>query len=216
MIGLYIAYTIPVFLRWRMGDDFKPGPWTLGKKYKWINLIAIVWVAICVVIFCLPFTPAGVPWNKGFTWSSVNYAPLVTIGVMIAVTIWYLVSARKTFKGPIRTIDRTRGSGGPKAAGGGHLDDVAAPMSDTLAVIEPATEAVLEEIPRAGVADVDAAVARARAAFPAWRALAPADRAALLRRLADALADELEELALLEARNAGKPIARRPRARWRW
>ncbi len=60
MIGLYIAYTIPVFLRWREGDEFKAGPWTLGSKYKWINPIAFVWVAICVVIFCLPFTPAGV------------------------------------------------------------------------------------------------------------------------------------------------------------
>jgi betaine-aldehyde dehydrogenase len=73
-------------------------------------------------------------------------------------------------------------------------------------VIEPATEAVLEEVPRAGVEQVDAAVARARAAFPAWRAVAPADRAALLHRLADALAGEREALAVLEARNAGKPI----------
>jgi len=104
-IGLYIAYTIPVFLRWRRGDDFQPGPWTLGKKYRWNNLIASVWVAICVVIFCLPFSPAGVPGNTAFSWSAVNYAPLVTIGVMLAVTIWYFGWARKTFTGPIRTVD---------------------------------------------------------------------------------------------------------------
>jgi acyl-CoA reductase-like NAD-dependent aldehyde dehydrogenase len=73
-------------------------------------------------------------------------------------------------------------------------------------VIEPATEAVLEEVPRAGVEDVDAAVERARQAFPGWRAVAPADRAALLHGLADALAVRREELAVLEARNAGKPI----------
>ena len=47
----------PVYLRWRMGDSFKPGPWTLGRKYKWMNPFAVVWVAICVVIFILPFTP---------------------------------------------------------------------------------------------------------------------------------------------------------------
>jgi amino acid transporter len=105
VIGLYIAYTIPVFLRWRMKGEFKPGSWTLGNKYKWINPIAFCWVAICVVIFCLPFAPAGVYFKHGFEWSAVNYAPLVTIGVMLAVTIWYLVSARKSFKGPIRTID---------------------------------------------------------------------------------------------------------------
>ena len=73
-------------------------------------------------------------------------------------------------------------------------------------VIEPATEAVLEEVPRAGVDEVDAAVEAARAAFPSWRAMAPAERAALLHALADALAARREELAVLEARNAGKPI----------
>jgi amino acid transporter len=105
VIGLYIAYTIPVYLRWRAGDQFQPGPWTLGKKYKWVNLIAIVWVSLCVIIFCLPFSPLGVPGNTGFSLSDVNYAPVVTIGVMLVVTIWYFGWARRTFKGPIRTID---------------------------------------------------------------------------------------------------------------
>ena len=105
VIGLYIAYTIPVFLRWRQGDKFVAGSWTLGSKYKWINPIAVVWVALCVVIFSLPFSPEGVPWEKGFSWNAVNYAPLVTIGTIIAVTVWYSVSARRTFKGPVRTID---------------------------------------------------------------------------------------------------------------
>jgi len=79
-------------------------------------------------------------------------------------------------------------------------------MTPTLSVIEPATEAVLEEVPRAGVEETDAAVARAHAAYPAWRALAPGDRAERLRALADAMAAEHEQLSLLEARNAGKPI----------
>ncbi|HEU4979541.1 MAG TPA: aldehyde dehydrogenase family protein [Solirubrobacteraceae bacterium] len=79
-------------------------------------------------------------------------------------------------------------------------------MSDTLSVIEPATEQVLAEVPRAGEQEAEEAVARAKAAFPAWRAVAPADRARLLHRLADALEGRHEELAVLEARNAGKPI----------
>jgi betaine-aldehyde dehydrogenase len=79
-------------------------------------------------------------------------------------------------------------------------------MAGTLQVVEPATEDVLEEIPRAGAEDVDAAVARARAAFPAWRAIAPADRARLLHRLASAIEEHHDELSVLEARNAGKPI----------
>jgi acyl-CoA reductase-like NAD-dependent aldehyde dehydrogenase len=73
-------------------------------------------------------------------------------------------------------------------------------------VIEPATERVMAEVPRAGVEEVDAAVARARAAWPSWRALAPADRAQLLRDLAEAIDGRRKDLARLEARNVGKPI----------
>jgi betaine-aldehyde dehydrogenase len=76
----------------------------------------------------------------------------------------------------------------------------------TLTVLEPATERVLAELPRAGHEEADAAVARARAAYPAWRAVSPPDRSRLLYRLADALAEHREELAVMEARNAGKPI----------
>jgi acyl-CoA reductase-like NAD-dependent aldehyde dehydrogenase len=80
-------------------------------------------------------------------------------------------------------------------------------MTQVLRVIEPATEELLEEADRGGVEQIDAAVASAKQAFPAWRAVAPADRARLLLRLAARLEDELEALAVLEARNAGKPIA---------
>ena len=79
-------------------------------------------------------------------------------------------------------------------------------MSGRLSVIEPATEAVLAEIERAGTGEVDEAVAAASAALPRWRALDPGARAGILRALADALEQRLDELAVLEARNAGKPI----------
>lgn len=104
-IGLYIAYVLPVALRWRIGDKFQPGVWNLGKHYRWINLIAIVWVALCVVIFCLPTSPAGVPWNKAFSWSAVNYAPLVTIALLLGVWIAWEAGAKRTFQGPVRTMD---------------------------------------------------------------------------------------------------------------
>jgi acyl-CoA reductase-like NAD-dependent aldehyde dehydrogenase len=76
-----------------------------------------------------------------------------------------------------------------------------------ISVVEPATEEVMATLPRAGAEETDAAVARAKSAFPAWRSVAPADRSALLHRLADALEESAEDLATLEARNAGKPIA---------
>jgi betaine-aldehyde dehydrogenase len=79
-------------------------------------------------------------------------------------------------------------------------------LSGQLSVLEPATETVLAEVARAGVEEVDAAVAAAVGALPAWRALAPGERARILYALADTLADHLEELAVLEARNAGKAI----------
>ncbi len=84
--------------------------------------------------------------------------------------------------------------------------DRRASMMSAIEVIEPATEQVMAEVPRAGVEEVDAAVARAKAAFPAWRSVAPADRAKLLRDFADAIEARQKELAQLEARNAGKPI----------
>jgi acyl-CoA reductase-like NAD-dependent aldehyde dehydrogenase len=77
----------------------------------------------------------------------------------------------------------------------------------TLRVVEPATEATLAELRQADVEAADAAVARARAASPGWRALAPGERARLLRALAEAIAARAEELAVIEARNVGKPIS---------
>ena len=125
-IGLYIAYVIPTFLRWRMGDRFVPGPWTLGKKYKWVNPAAVIWVIICVICFSLPFTPAGWPGTSAkFQWSAVNYAPGVLILVGL-IAIWWKVSANKWFTGPIREVDlpdetgRVPESDGPTGGGLGE------------------------------------------------------------------------------------------------
>jgi len=74
------------------------------------------------------------------------------------------------------------------------------------AVLNPATEETLADIPPSSVEETDAAVARARAAFPAWRAVTPADRARLLRRLATLVEEHHEELSRIESRNVGKPI----------
>jgi betaine-aldehyde dehydrogenase len=82
-----------------------------------------------------------------------------------------------------------------------------ATRTGTLSVIEPATEQVLAELQEATVEEADQAVARAKAAYPAWKALAPKDRANLMRRIASAIDKHSEELARLEARNVGKPIS---------
>jgi acyl-CoA reductase-like NAD-dependent aldehyde dehydrogenase len=77
----------------------------------------------------------------------------------------------------------------------------------TLRLLNPATEQPVAELEQAGVGETDRAVAAAKAAFPAWRAVAPADRARLMRRLATLVEEHLDELALLETRNVGKPIS---------
>ncbi|MEU9219321.1 aldehyde dehydrogenase family protein [Streptomyces sp. NPDC048376] len=76
-------------------------------------------------------------------------------------------------------------------------------LPDALRVLNPATEEVVATVPAASAADVDAAVARAARAQTAWAALAPGDRARLLRRFAATVDEHLEELARLEVRQAG-------------
>jgi acyl-CoA reductase-like NAD-dependent aldehyde dehydrogenase len=79
-------------------------------------------------------------------------------------------------------------------------------MSAMTTVVNPATETAIAEIPSLGVEETDAAVARSLEAGPAWRAVAPADRARLLRRFAAQVEEHGEELAQLETANVGKPI----------
>ncbi len=82
-----------------------------------------------------------------------------------------------------------------------------ATQTGTMTIIEPATEKVLAELKEAGAADADAAVVRAKAAYPAWQAVSPKDRANMMRRIAAAIDKHREELAQLETRNVGKPIS---------
>ncbi|MBA3430618.1 MAG: aldehyde dehydrogenase [Actinobacteria bacterium] len=73
-------------------------------------------------------------------------------------------------------------------------------------VVNPATEETILELPEASAEEMDDAIDAAEAAWPGWRAVAPSDRARLLRRLAALVEDNGEELARLEMRNVGKPI----------
>jgi len=106
VIGLYLAFAIPIFLRWRHGDRFEVGAWNNGNKYKWMNLVAVAEIVVISIYFILPLYPSGWPGNKDFAWKFVNYAPLLTGGVILLVTIWWFASARKWFTGPKHTIDQ--------------------------------------------------------------------------------------------------------------
>jgi len=100
VIGLYIAYALPIFLR-QFATDFKPGPWQLGAWSRPIGWIAVIWVAFISVLFMLPtFNPASLAAGVS-PFATFNYTPVVVLGVFLLVTIWWLVSARKWFKGPV-------------------------------------------------------------------------------------------------------------------
>jgi amino acid transporter len=103
-VGLYLAYIIPVYLRLRKGTSFEPGPWSLGRHYRWINPLAILFVLLVVYSLDIPFASTGVPWNSGWKWSSLNYSPLVLL-VGLVVAVWWIVDAKKKYTGPVRTID---------------------------------------------------------------------------------------------------------------
>jgi amino acid transporter len=105
VIGLYLAFAIPIWLRWRHGENFEPGSWNNGSKYKWMNLIAVIEIVVVSVYLMLPFVPGANPFNDAFEWKFVNYAPVVTIGALLILVVWWETSAKKWFTGPKHNID---------------------------------------------------------------------------------------------------------------
>lgn len=89
VIGLYIAYVTPVFLR-RMNPDFRPGRWNLGRWSAPIGWIAVVWVVFIVVLFMLP--PAS-----PISIDTFNYAPVAVLLVVIFSTVSWFLAGRKHF-----------------------------------------------------------------------------------------------------------------------
>ncbi|AQW55358.1 amino acid permease [Streptomyces violaceusniger] len=92
VIGITPAYAIPIFLRLRAGDRFQPGPWHLGRWSKPVGWIAVVWVAVVTVLFCLPQ-------SSPVTADSMNYASIALAVVLLLATIWWFV-ARRSYNTP--------------------------------------------------------------------------------------------------------------------
>ena len=93
VIGLYVAYVLPTFLRLRLGSAFNRGPWHLGRWSKPIGTIAVTWVVIITILFMLPT-------ESPITWSNFNYTVIAVVVVLGFAVIYWLVSARKWFTGP--------------------------------------------------------------------------------------------------------------------
>jgi amino acid transporter len=103
-VGLYLAYILPVYLRLRAGDAFETGPWNLGRRYRLVNILAILFVILVVFSLNLPYTPAGLPWNADFDSTVVNYTPLAIV-IPLVFGVWYLISAKNKYQGPVRTLE---------------------------------------------------------------------------------------------------------------
>ena len=114
-IGLYIAYILPVILRLRQGENFKRGPWHLGRWSTLVGVIATIWVVFITILFMLPqaFPP---DLTKNF-----NYAPVAVLVVLLFAGGWWFLGARKWFKGP-----RVQGSAEELAAIERELTEVGA------------------------------------------------------------------------------------------
>jgi amino acid permease (GABA permease) len=99
VIGLYIAYVTPVYLR-RRNPDFTPGVWNLGKWSPLIGWIAVVWVIFIVILFMLPaYSPVTV--------SSFNYAPVAVLAVLVLATVLWFADGRKHFMRDVPEGHRT-------------------------------------------------------------------------------------------------------------
>jgi amino acid transporter len=97
VVGLFTAYGIPILLRLRLGDEFEAGPWNLGAKGRPIALLAVVWIVLSNILFMLPQ-------SSPITTHDFNYAPIALAVVLFVATVWWFVSARRTFHGPRSTI----------------------------------------------------------------------------------------------------------------
>jgi len=94
VIGLYIAYGLPILLRRLAGSRFQPGPWQLRQWSAPIGWIAVIWIAFITILFVLPQT------SPGNTITTFNYAPVAVGAVLLYSGGYWFLSARKWFKGP--------------------------------------------------------------------------------------------------------------------
>lgn len=105
VVGLYLCFAVPIYYRWKAGDSFEPGGWTLGSKYKWIAPLALLEIVVTSIVAMFPTSLGGMPWDPSFAWKYVNYTPLLVGGALILLYIYWHVSVKNWFTGPIKQVD---------------------------------------------------------------------------------------------------------------
>ncbi|MCX4858347.1 amino acid permease [Streptomyces canus] len=93
VIGITPAYAIPVFLRRRAGDTFRPGPWSLGAWSKPLGWISVVYVVVLTGVFCLPQA-------RPVTIESFNYSIVALAAVLLLAWLTWLTRGKRHYKIP--------------------------------------------------------------------------------------------------------------------
>ena len=105
VVGLYLAFAVPIYHRWRAGDSFKVGSWNLRGHHKWLAPIALIEIAVTSIIALFPTSLGGMPWDPSFEWKFVNYTPLLVGGVLLLLWIFWHLNVKKWFTGPIKQVE---------------------------------------------------------------------------------------------------------------
>ena len=108
VIGLYIAFVIPIILRLRAGESFERGAWHLGKHYKWIDWVAVIWIAVHLRSYSCSRSPRSASrGTKASPGTSSTTRRSWSCGALLLFGGWYVLSAHKWFKGPVRQGDES-------------------------------------------------------------------------------------------------------------
>jgi hypothetical protein len=100
VIGLYIAYALPIFFRVTLARKrFVAGPFNLGIYGVLVGWIAVLWVATISILFSLPV-------SYPITIETLNYTPVAVGCLLIIVLSYWIISGRHWFKGPITNIEK--------------------------------------------------------------------------------------------------------------
>ena len=106
VVGLYVAFAIPIYYRWKAGNAFKQGSWNLGNKWRWMAPLAVAEIAVTSLVAMFPTVATGNPFSADFSWKSVNYTPLVVVGALVLLWAFWHLSVKNWFTGPKVTVDK--------------------------------------------------------------------------------------------------------------
>jgi amino acid transporter len=107
VVGLYLAFAVPIYYRWKAGDSFAVGKWNLRGHHKWMAPVAVIEIIVTSIIALFPTSIGGVPWVDDFEWKFVNYTPILVGTVLILLYVYWHVSVKKWFTGPIKQVELT-------------------------------------------------------------------------------------------------------------